>query len=279
MLCRSSATRSSPIPNILTIQGLRKSFSGHEAVRGVDLTVDAGEVVAIIGPSGSGKSTLLRCVNLMEIPTGGRITVDGEVVCNELPSGRMKLPSSRRLRDLRTEVGMVFQHFNLFPHMNVMSNITDAPRSVRRLTREEAEADAVELLKQVGLSDKARAYPGQLSGGQRQRVAIARALAMKPRMMLFDEVTSSVDPEMAGEILYVMRQLAHGGMTMLVVTHEMKFASEVADRVAFLDAGRIQEIGSPAQVLDHPSDPRTQKFLRAVLDREPMDAASLEQTT
>jgi len=215
----------------------------------------------------------------MEIPTGGSITVDGEVICNELPSGRMVLPSSRRLRHLRTEVGMVFQHFNLFPHLNVISNITDAPMSVRGLTRDEAERDAIELLDQVGLSDKARAYPAHLSGGQRQRVAIARALAMRPRIMLFDEVTSSVDPEMAGEILYVMRQLARRGMTMLVVTHEMKFASEVADRVAFLDAGLIQEIGGPAQVLDNPSDPRTRKFLRAVVDREPMDAVSLEQTT
>jgi polar amino acid transport system ATP-binding protein len=241
----------------------------------VDLAVDAGEVVAIIGPSGSGKSTLLRCINLMETPTGGSISVAGEVVCSELPSGRMSLPSSRRLRELRTEIGMVFQHFNLFPHMTVLQNITEAPMSVRGLTRTAAEADAIELLTQVGLADKAKAYPSQLSGGQRQRVAIARALAMKPRIMLFDEVTSAVDPEMAGEILFVMRQLARGGMTMLVVTHEMKFASEVADRVVFLDAGRIEEIGTPAQVLNHPSSPRTQKFLRAVVDREPMDAASL----
>lgn len=215
----------------------------------------------------------------MEVPDGGRLIVDGRVTCDETQHNRSRILRGRELRDLRTEVGMVFQHFNLFPHMTVMENIVEAPMSVRGMSRPAAEEIAADLLGQVGLPEKSRAYPAQLSGGQRQRVAIARALAIGPAVMLFDEVTSSVDPELAGEILFVMRRLAERGMTMLVVTHEMKFAADVADRVVFLDGGEVLESGGAHDVLDRPTHPRTQKFLRAVVDREPMDALSLPEVT
>lgn len=252
------------------LEGLEKSYGENQVLRGVDLTVEQGEVVAIIGPSGSGKTTLLRCVNLLERPDGGRLEVQGKVMCEPGAGGKMVFAGKRAVREMRENVGMVFQRFNLFPHMTAMQNIVEAPIAVKGIEKETARKRARELLEAVGLGHKADSYPLQLSGGQRQRVAIARALAMDPQMMLFDEVTSSVDPELAGEILLVMKRLAKAGMTMLVVTHEMNFAADVADRVIFIDHGVIVEEGPAAQVLSKPSNPRTQAFLRAVLERAPM---------
>ena len=255
---------------LVQVTGLRKSFGDNEVLKGVDFEVERGEVVAIIGPSGSGKTTMLRCINLLEQPSGGRIVVDGRVVCEEAEDGSMRFAEKAAVREIREEVGMVFQRFNLFPHMTALANITEAPKSVRGMSKEDANARALELLDSVGLSKKADAYPLQLSGGQQQRVAIARALAMEPALMLFDEVTSAVDPELAGEILLVMKRLAEQGMTMLVVTHEMSFAADVADRVLFIDHGVIVEQGQARDVLTAPQSPRTRAFLHAVLDRAPM---------
>ena len=255
---------------LVQVTGLRKSFGDNEVLKGVDFEVERGEVVAIIGPSGSGKTTMLRCINLLEQPSGGRIVVDGRVVCEEAEDGSMRFAEKAAVREIREEVGMVFQRFNLFPHMTALDNITEAPKSVRGMSKEDANARALELLDSVGLSHKADAYPLQLSGGQQQRVAIARALAMEPALMLFDEVTSAVDPELAGEILLVMKRLAEQGMTMLVVTHEMSFAADVADRVLFIDHGVIVEQGQARDVLTAPQSPRTRAFLHAVLDRAPM---------
>ncbi len=255
---------------LVQVIGLRKSFGDLEVLKGVDFDVDRGEVVAIIGPSGSGKTTMLRCINLLERPTGGRVEVDGRVLCDELDDGTMKFAEKGDVREIREQVGMVFQRFNLFPHMTALDNITEAPRSVKGLSKADADALATDLLDSVGLGHKADAYPLQLSGGQQQRVAIARALAMEPAVMLFDEVTSAVDPELAGEILLVMKRLAQQGMTMLVVTHEMSFAAEVADRVLFIDHGVIVEQGRARDVLTDPQHPRTRAFLHAVLDRAPM---------
>lgn len=231
-----------------------KSFGKNEVLKGINLHVERGEVVVIIGPSGSGKSTVLRCMNYLEEPTSGDVIVDG-----------MNLNVKENINNVRAEVGMVFQRFNLFPHMTVLDNITLAPQKIRKMSKEEAEKIALELLAKVGLQDKADSYPQQLSGGQQQRVAIARALAMKPKVMLFDEPTSALDPEMVSEVLDVMKNLAKEGMTMVVVTHEMGFAKEVGTRVLFVDEGKILEEGTPKDVFEHPTNERTQLFLSKIL--------------
>ncbi|MES2865826.1 MULTISPECIES: amino acid ABC transporter ATP-binding protein [Microbacterium] len=239
----------------IDIQGLVKSFGDNEVLKGIDLTVKAGEVVCVIGPSGSGKSTLLRSVNLLEEPTGGKVLIEGiDITDPDIDIDRV-----------RTRIGMVFQSFNLFPHLDVMGNLMIAQQRVKKRSKTEAERVAREMLGRVGLSEKADAYPGHLSGGQQQRVAIARALCMNPDMMLFDEPTSALDPELVGEVLQVMRTLADEGMTMLVVTHEMGFAREVGSRLIFMDGGVIVEEGDPRQVLANPQHPRTQDFLARVL--------------
>lgn len=239
----------------IDIQGLVKSYGDNEVLKGIDLTVLAGEVVCIIGPSGSGKSTLLRSVNLLEQPTGGHILIEGIDVTDE----------DTDLDRVRQRIGIVFQSFNLFPHMTVLGNLTIAQRRVKKRGKAEAEKIAREMLGRVGLAEKADAYPSHLSGGQQQRVAIARALCMNPDMMLFDEPTSALDPELVGEVLQVMRSLADEGMTMLVVTHEMGFAREVGSRLIFMDGGHILEQGDPREVLSNPQHPRTQDFLSRVL--------------
>ena len=238
---------------MIDIENLRKSFGDVEVLKGINLTIKEKEVVVIIGPSGSGKSTLLRCMNYLEEPTSGEVSVDGIVLDGEA-----------NINKVREEVGMVFQRFNLFPHMTVLQNIMLAPIKVRHVAKQEAEDTARKLLARVGLADKADAYPSQLSGGQQQRVAIARALAMKPKVMLFDEPTSALDPEMVGEVLDVMRKLAEEGMTMVIVTHEMGFAREVGDRLLFVDDGRIIEQGDPKEVFEHPKEERTRLFLSKV---------------
>ena len=239
---------------MISVRNLKKSFGSVEVLKGVNLNIEEKEVVVIIGPSGSGKSTLLRCLNYLEKPTSGEITVDG-----------MTLGGGTDINKVRAEVGMVFQRFNLFPHMTAMENITLAPMKVRGVSRAEAEEDALRLLRKVGLADRAEAYPEQLSGGQQQRVAIARALAMKPKVMLFDEPTSALDPEMVKEVLEVMKELAQEGMTMAVVTHEMGFAREVGDRVLFVDQGVIMEEGTPEEIFSRPQGARTKEFLSKIL--------------
>ena len=239
---------------MIDIENLHKSFGDAHILKGIDLHIKEKEVVVIIGPYGSGKSTLLRCINYLERPTSGTVSVDGII-----------LGSEANINDVRKEVGMVFQRFNLFPHMTVLANIMLAPMKVRQVPKEEAEERARKLLARVGLADKAESYPQQLSGGQQQRVAIARALAMKPKVMLFDEPTSALDPEMVGEVLDVMKSLAKEGMTMVIVTHEMGFAREVGDRVLFVDDGRILEQGTPEAVFEHPQEERTKNFLSKVL--------------
>ena len=240
---------------MINVGNLHKTYGDNEVLKGIDLDVAKGEVVVIIGPSGSGKSTFLRCLNLLEQPTGGTIEFEGKNL----------LDKSTNINQLREKMGMVFQSFNLFPHMTVLENLTISPIQVKKEKPEEAKARALDLLNQVGLADKASAYPASLSGGQQQRVAIARALAMQPDVMLFDEPTSALDPEMVGEVLAVMQDLAEKGMTMVVVTHEMGFAKEVADWVIFMDQGIIQEEGTPEAIFDNPQNPRTQDFLRKVL--------------
>ena len=239
---------------MINIENLYKSYGDVHVLKGVDLNVKEKEVVVIIGPSGSGKSTLLRCMNYLEVPTKGNVRVDG-----------ILLDGEANINKVREEVGMVFQRFNLFPHMTVLENIMLAPMKVRKVSREVAEKEARELLARVGVADKADNYPTQLSGGQQQRVAIARALAMKPKVMLFDEPTSALDPEMVGEVLDVMRKLAKAGMTMVIVTHEMGFAREVGDRLLFVDEGRIIEQGDPKEVFENPQQERTKLFLSKVL--------------
>ncbi|KEO81777.1 amino acid ABC transporter ATP-binding protein [Tumebacillus flagellatus] len=240
---------------MITVRNLHKSFGSLEVLKGVDCEIREGEVVCVIGPSGSGKSTFLRCLNRLEEITSGEVIVFDTNIADPKAD----------LNAIRTEVGMVFQRFNLFPHKTVLDNITLAPQKVRRTDKAQAEANARELLRKVGLSDKANAYPNQLSGGQQQRVAIARALAMNPKVLLFDEPTSALDPEMVGEVLDVMKQLAKEGMTMVVVTHEMGFAREVGDRVFFMDQGYIMEEGVPEQIFANPQNERTQNFLSKVL--------------
>lgn len=240
---------------MIEVKNLEKSFGKNHVLRGINETINEGEVVCIIGPSGSGKSTFLRCLNLLEQPTSGEVILDGE---------KINAPD-RDIDKIREKLGMVFQNFNLFPHMSVLDNITMAPIKVKGQACGEAEAEARRLLDVVGLLDKAEAYPSSLSGGQKQRVAIARALAMKPEIMLFDEPTSALDPEMVGEVLAVMKQLAEDGMTMVIVTHEMGFAREVADRVLFIDGGVILEQGTPEEIFGNPQNERTQTFLSMVL--------------
>ncbi len=241
--------------SMIEVKGLRKSFGELEVLKNIDQHIEQGEKVVIIGPSGSGKSTFLRCLNLLEMPTGGDIYIDGERVTDK----------SVDINRVREKMGMVFQQFNLFPHLSVLENITLAPIKVKKMTRSEADEKAMELLKRVGLADKAESYPGQLSGGQQQRIAIARALAMEPEIMLFDEPTSALDPEMVGEVLEVMKDLANAGMTMVVVTHEMGFAREVASRVLFMDGGYVLEDGTPQQVFSSPENDRTREFLGKIL--------------
>ena len=242
---------------VVRLEGVRKSFGDNLVLDGIDLEVATGEVLVIIGPSGSGKSTLLRCVNLLEPIQAGLIRFEGEEITGK----------GVDVSDVRQRIGIVFQQFNLFPHLTVMDNLTLAARRIRKLPRKEAELRAMELLEVVGLPEKAVQHPHQLSGGQQQRVAIARALMMSPKVMLFDEVTSALDPELVGEVLVVMRDLARGhGMTMLVVTHEMHFARDVGDRVVFMDEGKIVEQGRPADVLDNPREERTRRFLRRSLE-------------
>ena len=240
----------------LVLAGVRKSFGHNEVLRGIDLTVDEHEVVCLIGASGSGKSTLLRCVNLIEPIDAGRIFVAGE----EITARRIDVNRIRR------RIGIVYQAYNLFPHMSVLRNVTLAPMKVLKLSRREADERALELLGRFSLADKARDYPDRLSGGQQQRVAIVRALAMRPQLMLLDEVTSALDPELVAEVLSVIRELAHSGMTMVIATHEMSFARDTANRVCFLDAGRILEQGSAEEIFTHPREPRTQQFLQRIID-------------
>ena len=240
---------------MIKVEGLKKRFQDLEVLKGIDIEINKGDVMCIIGPSGSGKSTFLRCLNMLEKPTGGKIYFEGD----DLTDKKTDLNLHRQ------KMGMVFQQFNLFPHMTVMDNLTCAPVMLKKMTKEEAETRAMELLKRVGLEDKAYTYPNKLSGGQKQRVAIVRALAMGPDVMLFDEPTSALAPEMVGEVLEVMRELAEAGMTMVVVTHEMGFAREVSNRVIFLDEGMILEEGTPEQVFDHPQNERLRSFLSKVL--------------
>lgn len=240
---------------VITVKDLHKSFGKLEILKGINIEIAKGEVVVVIGPSGSGKSTFLRCLNLLEVPTSGEISFEGELINAK----------NHNINATREKMGMVFQQFNLFPHKKVIENITLAPIQVKGVSAKEAEATADELLKSVGLQDKKESYPSQLSGGQKQRIAIARALAMQPHVMLFDEPTSALDPEMVGEVLEVMKKLADGGMTMVIVTHEMGFAREVGDRILFMDGGKIVEEGTPDQLFGNPTHPRTQEFLSKVL--------------
>ena len=240
---------------LIHVENLQKSFGDLKVLTGIDIDIHRGEVVVVIGPSGSGKSTFLRCLNLLEVPTGGKIFLNEQDITDE----------KTNINIHRQKMGMVFQHFNLFPHMTILENMTIAPIKLLKKTKEEAEANAMKLLERVGLADRANAYPKQLSGGQKQRVAIVRALAMEPDVMLFDEPTSALDPEMVGEVLEVMKELASEGMTMVVVTHEMGFAKEVGDRVIFMDGGVIVEEGAPNTLFQNPKHPRLQDFLSKVL--------------
>jgi polar amino acid transport system ATP-binding protein len=246
-------------------EGLHKSFGRLEVLRGIDLQVERQEVMCMIGPSGSGKSTLLRCINHLEKINAGRLWVDGELVGYRQNAGRLYELREREICAKRAEIGMVFQQFNLFPHMTVRENVIEAPIRVKGISKDQAADLAVQLLDRVGLRDKASAYPRQLSGGQQQRVAIARALAMQPKLMLFDEPTSALDPELVGEVLGVMRDLATSGMTMIVVTHEMGFAREVGDTLIFMDEGIVVEAGPPRDVISNPQHQRTRAFLSKVL--------------
>ncbi|AZM92754.1 MULTISPECIES: amino acid ABC transporter ATP-binding protein [Streptomyces] len=246
---------------MVDVRGVHKSFGPLEVLRGVDLTVRTGEVAVVLGPSGSGKSTLLRTINHLEKVDRGWVSVDGDLIGYRRARGKLYELKEKEVRRQRTRIGFVFQNFNLFPHLTVLENLVEAPVSALRRPRQEAEATARRLLERVGLSDKADARPRQLSGGQQQRVAIARALALEPRVLLFDEPTSALDPELVGEVLDVIKDLARAGTTMIVVTHEIGFAREVADTVVFMDAGAVVEQGPPTTVLDAPSHPRTRAFL------------------
>lgn len=240
---------------VIEVKNLKISFGDLQVIKDISLTVQKGEKIVIIGPSGSGKSTFLRCLNRLETPTGGQILYNGVDVCDE----------KTNLDSCRQKMGMVFQHFNLFPHLTVLENITLAPITLKLKTKEDAEVQAMKLLERVGLQDKANVYPSTISGGQKQRIAIVRALAMDPEVILFDEPTSALDPEMVGEVLEVMKDLAKSGMTMMVVTHEMGFAREVADRVLFINDGYIEEEGTPEQIFGSPKSERLQQFLKSVL--------------
>jgi polar amino acid transport system ATP-binding protein len=254
-----------------------KSFGSNEVLKGVDLNVDAKEVVCLLGPSGSGKTTFLRLINQMETLTGGRIWVGGELIGIEDRNGKLHVRKDKDIARQRSRIGMVFQRFNLFPHKTAIENVMEAPVKVKRLPKAEVRNEALELLDLVGLAERANYYPSQLSGGQQQRVAIARALAMKPELLLFDEPTSALDPELVGEVLGVMRNLANEGTTMIVVTHEMGFAREVADRVVFMDQGVVVEEGPPREVLLNPKEERTKTFLRRVKQEAEAEAAHEEE--
>ena len=258
----SDTARTEPM---IRAEEIHKNFGSLRVLKGISLEVEKGEVLCLIGPSGSGKSTFLRCINHLEKVNAGRLYVDGDLIGYRQKGERLYELSPKEAARQRADVGMVFQHFNLFPHRTAIENIFEAPVQVKKQPAGAARARAAELLETVGLSAKAEAYPAQLSGGQQQRVAIARALAMDPKLMLFDEPTSALDPELVGEVLQVMRDLANDGMTMCVVTHEMGFAREVADKFAFMDGGRVVEIGTPAEVLENPKEERTQEFLSKLL--------------
>ncbi|BDS49130.1 ATP-binding protein [Rhodoluna sp. KAS3] len=252
-------------PLMVDARAIRKSFGANEVLKGITLQVEQGQVLCLLGPSGSGKSTFLRCINHLETINGGRLYVDGELMGFKEKSDAIYEMKPTAIAKQRAEIGMVFQRFNLFPHLTALENIIEAPVGVKGVSKAEAIAKARELLDSVGLADKADSYPSQLSGGQQQRVAIARALAMEPKLMLFDEPTSALDPELVGDVLDVMRKLAKSGMTMIVVTHEMGFAREVADTVVFMDGGVVVESGSPTEVIENPQNPRTKAFLSSVL--------------
>lgn len=253
---------------MIVMENIHKSFGKLEVLRGIDLQVQSHEVLVIIGPSGSGKSTLLRCVNYLERPTQGRILVNGQIMGQDIGEKISHADLEKRLNTMRQQVGMVFQRFYLFPHMNVIENVMEGLTTVRKIAKSEAEDRAATMLARVGLADKTKAFPLQLSGGQQQRVAIARALVMEPKVMLFDEATSALDPELIAEVLNVMRELAAQGMTMLVVSHEMSFSEEVAKRVIFIDQGVIMEEGSPQEIFHDPKNERTRSFLRKVLEKK-----------
>ena len=256
---------------------VHKSFHGVEVLKGIDIDVAAGEVICLLGPSGSGKTTFLRCINQLETIQGGRIWIDGDLAGYEEKNGRLHRLNDKRIAAQRREIGMVFQRFNLFPHKTALANIMEAPVQVGGIGKAEAERRGRELLERVGLGERCDAYPAQLSGGQQQRVAIARALAMDPKLMLFDEPTSALDPELVGEVLAVMRELADAGMTMIVVTHEMGFAREVADRVVFMDGGVVVEQGPPQEVINNPQHERTQAFLSRIKEETEEHAAALRE--
>ncbi|WP_409077059.1 amino acid ABC transporter ATP-binding protein [Paraburkholderia sp. FT54] len=263
---------------MVEICNLQKYYGSHHVLDSIDLTIYPKEVICIIGPSGSGKSTLLRCINNLEVPESGSIRIDGVTAYrDDTPGGRNRPHSAREIAAVRARVGMVFQHFNLFPHLTVLGNVMEAPVHVLRQSRDEARKNALEKLSLVGLAQKAGAYPAELSGGQQQRVAIARALAMQPVVMLFDEATSALDPELVSEVLTVMRDLAQRGMTMVVVTHEMDFARQVASRVVFMDQGRIVEQGDPSQIFVNPREQRTKDFLRSSVRGEGQSGGALDQ--
>ena len=252
-------------PLMVDAQQVHKSFGANEVLKGIDFQVAPGQVFCLLGPSGSGKSTFLRCINHLEKINAGRLYVDGELVGYRQVGDKLHELPEKEVARKRTEIGMVFQHFNLFPHMTALGNIMEAPTKVKGEPKDEVRARAMDLLAKVGLADRASAYPRQLSGGQQQRVAIARALAMRPKLMLFDEPTSALDPELVGDVLAVMRDLARSGMTMIVVTHEIGFAREVADTVVFMDGGVVVESGPPSEVISNPQHKRTQTFLSQVL--------------
>jgi len=259
-----ATARSTPAGEMPLVRAVNvlKSFHGNQVLKGIDMDVHRGEVVCLLGPSGSGKTTFLRCINQLETIDGGRIWVDGELMGYEDRGGVLHRLNDKRIAAQRRDIGMCFQRFNLFPHKTVLENVMEAPVQVKRENKAEVEQRSLDLLAKVGLADKPSAYPGQLSGGQQQRVAIARALCMRPKLMLFDEPTSALDPELVGEVLTTMRELAETGMTMIVVTHEMGFARDVADRVVFMDGGVVVESGPPKDVINNPQHPRTQSFLR-----------------
>ena len=260
-MATSNATQTGEAPLVRAVN-VMKSFHGNQVLKGIDMDVHRGEVVCLLGPSGSGKTTFLRCINQLETIDGGRIWVDDELMGYDDKGGTLYRLNNKRIAAQRRDIGMCFQRFNLFPHKTVLENVMEAPIQVKGENKAEVEKRALDLLAKVGLADKPSAYPGQLSGGQQQRVAIARALCMQPKLMLFDEPTSALDPELVGEVLTTMRELAETGMTMIVVTHEMAFARDVADRVVFMDGGVVVEQGHPKDVINNPQHPRTQTFLR-----------------
>jgi polar amino acid transport system ATP-binding protein len=263
----STSTSTDKTRAVVSALGLSKAFGTLEVLRNIDFSVGKSEVVCVIGPSGSGKSTLLRCLAFLETYDSGSVRIKGQLLGYRDRDGRRMLANSRSLNEVRRPIGMVFQHFNLWPHRTALENVTEAPRLVLKLSRNKAREEGIAMLDRVGLADRAHHYPEQLSGGQKQRVAIARALAMKPEVMFFDEPTSALDPELVGEVLTVMRQLAAEGMTMIIVTHEMGFAAKVADRVVFMDKGRIIETGDPNTLFSQPESPRLKQFLNTWRER------------